>query len=116
MESERGSAFGFHDASGTGGMTADRMDAPELFERNREAFVSRYPDVWAKLEGIDKPTTAIVEDARTAVNIDLGAGMLYPTPAPEWTHLSRFERRSAIEAAPGQKPRRAGRFFPPLHQ
>jgi len=75
-------------------MKAGAARSTTLFERNREVFAARYPGVWSKLEGIGKPLTSLVENDGHAVNIDLGAGMLYPDPAPEWskTQLDGFRR------------------------
>jgi len=75
-------------------MKAGAMQEPALLERNREAFATRYPDVWTKLESIGNPVSALVEDGAAAINIDLGAGMLYPDPAPDWskTQLDAFRK------------------------
>jgi hypothetical protein len=94
VESQCGAIFGFTDPRGTGSMKPVAMQEPALFERNRETFATRYPDVWSKLESIGNPVSALVEEGATAINIDLGAGMLYPDPAPEWskTQLEGFRR------------------------
>jgi hypothetical protein len=95
VERQRRAIRGFVDTRGAGGMKTDTMQAPALFERNREAFVTRYPDVWRKLESLGRPVTALVEDDGQAVNIDLGAGMLYPSPAPEWSKSQLDEFRKS---------------------
>jgi hypothetical protein len=55
-----------------------------LFQRNRDIFETRYPDIWRHLDSIGSPVAALVEKDGSAVNLDLGGGMLYPLPAPEW--------------------------------
>jgi hypothetical protein len=94
VESQRRAILGFVDPRGAGSMKADTMQEPALFERNRETFATRYPDVWTKLEGIGNPVSSLVVDGAIPININLGAGMLYPDPAPEWskTQLDGFRR------------------------
>lgn len=65
-----------------------------LFDRNREIFETRYPHVWRHLDGLGSPVATLVEKEGSAVNVDLGGGMLYPLPAPEWAEkqLQSFRR------------------------
>jgi hypothetical protein len=56
-----------------------------LFQRNRDIFETRYPDIWRHLDSIGSPVATLVEKNGSAVNVDLGGGTLYPLPAPEWT-------------------------------
>ena len=60
-------------------------DPPSLFARNREAFRTHCPELWAELEKIGElASTLVVEDGK-AVNVDLGNVRLYPKSAPVLT-------------------------------
>ncbi len=55
-----------------------------LYARNHKAFEANHPDVWKRLSAITRPVTSLVETDGVIHNIDLGAGELYPIPAPDW--------------------------------
>lgn len=55
-----------------------------LFDRNFKAFEEHYPVVAQFLEGLPAPLSKRVEANGRPENINLGEGMLYPEPAPDW--------------------------------
>ncbi|MGF1641970.1 MAG: motility associated factor glycosyltransferase family protein [Rhodospirillales bacterium] len=94
MAGERGSVSGFEPIVGAGSMNTAEMPSHALFERNHAWFSEHHATTWQRLEGIGTPVTTIVRDDGEAVNIDLGGGVLYPDPAPEWSknQLDGFRR------------------------
>jgi len=57
------------------------------------AFREAYPEAWAKVVAVDPPLATIVLEGGEAVNLDLGQGMLYPCPDPQWTRARLEEAR-----------------------
>lgn len=57
----------------------------DLFESNKQAFQSRYPDVWSVLEAAAPSAPPLVRDGDLVTNVDLGGTTLYPAPAQEWS-------------------------------
>jgi hypothetical protein len=53
-------------------------------ERSWSALERRFPEVWRQLAAIGSPSAVPVLDGGRMVNLDLGDGLLYPQPGPEW--------------------------------
>lgn len=61
------------------------------------AFAAAFPKVWKRIDDCGAALAKIVMDGDEAINLDLGEGMLYPVPAPEWNRDRLAEFREAPE-------------------
>lgn len=67
------------------------------FERNLEALRQRHPEVAAAVDIVQVPVSTIVEKDGVAINLDLGGGMLYAEPEPDWSRARADELRDFPE-------------------